>query len=308
MIVVEGLVYDYPGQRALDDVSFALDEGSITALVGPNGAGKTTLLRCIAALDSPYAGRVLLDGIDVHEHPRDSHRRMGYLSDFFGLYDSLTVDQCLRHRAAIHGIAPAERAAAAARAAADTGLADRRDQKAGSLSRGLRQRLAIAQAIIHRPPLLLLDEPASGLDPEARHELSTLLLRLQGEGLTILVSSHILMELEDYSSHLLILRGGRLIAHKALDGSGGGGDGAVPIELHLARPDDRLAAVLGARAEVSGLEAGDEDARFSFEGDATARAALLRALVEQGLEVASFAPRAADLQEAYMAELREGGA
>jgi ABC-2 type transport system ATP-binding protein len=303
MIAVEGLVYDYPGLRALDDVSFTLSKGSITALVGPNGAGKTTLLRCIAALNAPYAGRVLLDGVDVHEHPRDSHRRMGYLSDFFGLYDSLSVDQCLRHRAAIHGIPAAERATAADRAAADTGLAERRGQAAGSLSRGLRQRLAIAQAIIHRPPLLLLDEPASGLDPEARHDLSTLLLRLRSEGMTILVSSHILMELEDYSSHLLILRGGRLLAHRALDG-GGSGD-AVPIELRLARPDDRLAALLGAQAGVTGLEADDEGARFLLAGDAATRAALLRVLIEHGLAVASFAPRAADLQEAYLSELRE---
>ena len=301
MIAVEHLVFDYPGQRALDDVTFALVPGSITALVGPNGAGKTTLLRCIAALETPFAGRVLLDGVDVFAHPRDCHRRMGYQSDFFGLYDELTVAQCLRHRAAIHALPSDQGKLAADWAAAQCGLADRLDQKAGALSRGLRQRLAVAQAIIHKPAALLLDEPASGLDPEARHELSVLLLGLRDEGITILVSSHILAELEDYSSHLLMLREGRVVEHRAL--AAGAAEGRALISLRLARSEPRLAEILGALDGVHAPRVSAAGAEFGFDPAPEARARLLRVLVEAGLAVTDFAVKKENLQDAYLARL-----
>ena len=117
MIAVSGLVFDYPGRRALDDVSFALEEKTITALVGPNGAGKTTLLRCLAGLDTPFAGKVSVAGLDVLSEPRLSHRRMGFLADSFGLYDDLSVEQCLLYRAAALGLPAADRAKAARLAA-----------------------------------------------------------------------------------------------------------------------------------------------------------------------------------------------
>ena len=161
MIEVENLVFDYPSKRALRGVSFSVAAGSITALVGPNGAGKTTLMRCLAGLETPVLGRAVIDGLDVHEHPRDCHRRMGYLSDFFGLYDTLTVEQCLRYRAGAQGLPAASHGVLIEKAAARTGIADRLNQKAGELSRGLRQRVAIAQAILHEPAIILLDEPAS---------------------------------------------------------------------------------------------------------------------------------------------------
>ncbi len=304
MIAVEHLVFDYPGHRALDDVSFTLAPGSITALVGPNGAGKTTLLRCLAALETPFAGRVLLDGVDVFAQPRDCHRRMGYQSDFFGLYDELSVEQCLLHRAAIHAMAPGDQQAAAAWAAAQTGLDGRLDQKAGALSRGLRQRLAVAQAIIHKPAVLLLDEPASGLDPEARHELSGLLLGLRADGITILVSSHILAELEDYSSHLLMLREGRVVEHRGLAAE----DKAarVTFVLRLAREDPRLAEILGALDGVRDVRVAGDGAEFQFDSDAEARARLLRGLVEAGLPLTDFTVKRENLQDAYLARL--GGA
>src|SRR5262249_14391163 len=149
MIRVENLTFDYPGHRALSDISFAIEPRTITALVGPNGAGKTTLLRCLAALDRPGVGRVLLDGIDVHDTPRVAHERMAFLPDFFGVYDDLTVRQCLDYKARAHGVAGGRRSMAIGSAAERLGLSDRLNEHAGTLSRGLKQRLAIAQAIIH---------------------------------------------------------------------------------------------------------------------------------------------------------------
>src|SRR5471032_459502 len=139
MIQIRDLVFEYPGHRALADVSLTIALGAITALVGPNGAGKTTLLRCMAALETPYRGSVTIDGLDTREAPRAIHSRLGYLPDFFGLYDALSVRRCLHHAARAHGIAPRDTQHAVEAAAARVALSDRLEQPAGALSRGLRQ-------------------------------------------------------------------------------------------------------------------------------------------------------------------------
>ncbi len=304
MISVENLVFDYPGLRALHGVAFEIGEGSITALVGPNGAGKTTLLRCIAALETPVAGRISVDGVDVQDAPRQCHRRMGYLSDFFGLYNELTVEQCLRHRAAAQDVPPGKHAALVSRAAGRTGLDDRLGQKAGELSRGLRQRLAIAQSILHEPPVVLLDEPASGLDPEARAELSRLFLQLRAEGMTLVVSSHILAELEDYSTHMMILREGRLVEHRRIDGVEGA-ERRVTVVVRLAEPSDRLPAIVEALPDCEVVSADESGAKIVLPAPALERHRALKHLMDEGLAVAAFEELRPDLQETYLAHLRE---
>src|SRR5512143_516073 len=150
MIEISNLTFDYPGHRALNDVTLTVPGGSVTALVGPNGAGKTTLMRCIAGLETPLEGSITVSGMDVIEQPREVHRVMGYLSDFFGLYQELSVAQCLEYAAASQGLAERDIPAAIARTAERLDLTDRLSQPAASLSRGLRQRVAIGQAIIHQ--------------------------------------------------------------------------------------------------------------------------------------------------------------
>src|SRR5687767_1325947 len=139
VVRVHNLSYEYPGVRALDEVSFTVARGSVTALVGPNGAGKTTLLRCMAALDQPLAGDIEIEGIDVLEHPRECHRRIGYLSDFFGLYGSLTVRQCLAYAASSQGVADSEVDTAITKTAAYLNLSAKLDAVSNTLSRGQRQ-------------------------------------------------------------------------------------------------------------------------------------------------------------------------
>jgi ABC-2 type transport system ATP-binding protein len=299
MIAVSGLVFDYPGRRALDEVTFALEEKTITALVGPNGAGKTTLLRCLAGLDTPFAGQVRVAGLDVLSEPRQSHRRMGFLADSFGLYDDLSVEQCLLYRAAALGLPAADRSKAARLAAERLALGDRYRQKVGTLSRGLRQRLAIGETIVHSPDVLLLDEPASGLDPEARLGLAETLRRLRDDGMTIMVSSHILSELEDYSTHMLILRDGRLADQRALAAPSDG----TAIMLRLATADARAEAVVKGEGAVSGLIAEGLILRFHFTDDDLARALLLRRLIEAGLPIADFTIERESLQDAYLTHL-----
>jgi ABC-2 type transport system ATP-binding protein len=300
LVEIRDLVFEYPGFRALHGVSAEIAAGTITALVGPNGAGKTTLLRCLAALDQPYQGTIHLDGLDIHEHPRDGHRMMGYLSDFFGLYDNLTVRQCLTHRARIHALDAEEEAIAWAADAVR--LTDRLGHKAGDLSRGLRQRLAIGQAIIHKPKLLMLDEPASGLDPEARQDLADLLTALRGMGITIVVSSHILAELEAYSSHMLIIDQGRILEHAPTGTAAAAPDRPVAIALSLAEPFPGLADLLAGEAEEFAAEG--QQARFTLAGGAEAQQRVLKKLIEAGVPVTAFAPVAVNLQDAYIERVR----
>jgi len=305
MITVEDVSYEYPGTLALDRVGFDLEAGSITALVGPNGAGKTTLLRCIAALDEPLAGRIHVDGIDVVEHPRACHRRIGYLSDFFGLYRRLTVRQGLAYVAAAQGVAEAAIPAAVERAAGELGVADKLETLAGTLSRGQRQRVAIAQALVHAPPVLLLDEPASGLDPEARHELAALFTALGSQGMTILVSSHILAELSEYCTGMLILREGRVHEHGALGGR------AAPREhlrIGVAEAPAGWPQPLAAQPGVTVLTHDELGAEIELAGDRAARAELLRALVGAGIPVTELIPLRDDLQRQYLQSLRTGEA
>ncbi len=299
VIEVEGVSFEYPGVRALDAVTFRIEAGSITALVGPNGAGKTTLLRLLAALERPLTGRIRVDGIDVVDEPRTSHRRIGYLSDAFGLYAELTVRQCLRYVAAANRLDPGAIPEAVERIAGALEIRDKLDSRAGTLSRGQRQRVAIAQAVIHSPRVLFLDEPASGLDPEARHGLAQLFRRLRDEhGMTLLVSSHILSELEEYSTAMLVLRAGRIVEHSQLAR-------AVPararLRLTLARPHPGLAADLAALPQVSEVGIDGLDATFAHAGDASARQALLAGLIAAGVPVCGLAEERRNLQDSYLA-------
>jgi ABC-2 type transport system ATP-binding protein len=296
LLEIDDLTFDYPLKRALSGVSLRIAAGTITAVVGPNGAGKTTLLRCVAGLEQPAAGMIRVDGVDSQAEPREVHRRVGFLQDFFGLYDNLTVARCLEYAARARGVASAERASRVAWAADMLDLTSRLGERASTLSRGLRQRLAIAQTIIHRPILLLLDEPAAGLDPEARVNLSSLIRKLRDEGHTLQVSSHILAELEDYSTDMLIVEDGRVIRHSTL-ADREGGPGRQRIEIQFSAPVDAT-ALAAAGAALSQLDPTTAVADIA-SGDA-ARLELLRAILDANLPVLGFAVQNRDLSRFYL--------
>ncbi len=303
MIEVSNLVYEYPSVRALKGISLHVAPQTITALVGPNGAGKTTLLRCLAALEPPYLGKITIDGLDTVAAPRAVHTRLGYLPDFYGLYDALSVRRVLNYTACSRGIAPAQLAGAVEKAAGRVGLMDRLDARAGELSRGLRQRLAIAQAIVHEPRVLLLDEPAAGLDPQARRDLSLLLLALKDGGMTLVVSSHILAELEDYCSEMIIIEAGLIVGGKAIKVR----DVERPrymLEIATARSD--LREFLAGRAGVDVIEADDYHALITHTKNAAMRAKLIRDLLASGFEVSSFGESTKALEDAYFKQVGQG--
>jgi len=300
-IDVTGVSYVYPGTRALDDVSFSIERGSVTALVGPNGAGKTTLLRCLAGLDRPLTGGISVAGIDVLEEPRLAHERMGHLSDFFGLYDALTVRQCLTHAASAHGMPATKITDTVQRTAERLNLSDRLQNRCSELSRGLRQRVAIGQAIVHAPEVLLLDEPASGLDPEARHALASLFTRLRDEGMTLVVSSHILAELDEYSTHMLVLRAGKIIEHRALASVTADGQ---RVRVTLANANTDWQASLANISGVRVIEANPDGGLLAITGNANDQARVLRELVMAGVDVSDFAEETENLHESYLRTVR----
>jgi ABC-2 type transport system ATP-binding protein len=318
MIDADNVVYDYPSGRALRGVSFVVRAGAVLALVGPNGAGKSTLMRCIAALDMPTEGAVTVQGVDTREDPRAIHATLGYLPDIYGLYDRLSVRRCLIYAARSRGVDAAQAPAAAESAAARVGLSDRMETLAGHLSRGLRQRLAIAQTLIHRPRVLLLDEPASGLDPDARTELSALIRSLAGDGMTLIVSSHILAELEDYCTEMLMLRDGEVVGGGAVRIDGAGPrpetepgadtpqDAAAPnhapilVRVAFGMPAGDLVEQLRAlNLNVSRIEG--TDAILTLPPDPDAETTTLSALVAAGLPVRGFTVVRHTLEETYRA-------
>lgn len=299
MIEVDHLTYEYPGLRALDDVSFSVREGSITALVGPNGAGKTTLLRCMAGLSRPYSGRIRLAGVDVVENPRLCHRLVGYLPDFFGLYDKLTVSQALTYFAMAHGVERREIGLKVTKILESVDLFDKARERVGGLSRGMRQRMALGQALVHDPPVLLLDEPASGLDPEARKALSDLLVSLNARGKTILVSSHILAELDEYATALLIIKNGALVKNVSEE-AGEGADTPRLIYVGVLSAEDGLLERVKDLEGVSRAEISGKRLVLRFSGGEEKYPSLLAALLTAGAPVTSFYEERGGVQEQYL--------
>ena len=334
VLAVSALTFEYPGKRALTDVNFTLEHGAVLALVGPNGAGKTTLMRSIAGLDDPMSGSIMLDGVDVIAEPREAYRKLGYLSDFFGLYSALTVRQSLLHAAGMRALDEAAQRDAVARTAERLGLTSRLDARTDTLSRGWRQRVAIGQAMVHSPQVLLLDEPAAGLDPEARIGLSALFRQLRAEGMTLIVSSHILAELDEYSSHMLAIKDGRAVEFRRI---GATVETGVTLRIVLAETPANVHAVLALCVErgISDVQAlpaaavaistaavtttaaapkgaapmgaaGNTgwSAQGSFHGDVAAQANLLKSLVEAGFSVVEFSVVRENLHDSYLRSMQ----
>ncbi|HTK84215.1 MAG TPA: ABC transporter ATP-binding protein [Patescibacteria group bacterium] len=297
------LVFDYRSKRALDDVSFAIEKGSVTALVGPNGAGKTTLLRCLTGLDKPISGKITFMGNDLEDDVRHAHTMMGYISDSFGLYPALTVYQHLLFMARAYKIPESAQKQRIEDVIELLQLQEYRDAKASALSRGWRQRLGVALSILHRPDFLLLDEPASGMDPDSRHHLSTVMKTLQAQGTTIIVSSHILAELEDYCTSMLVMKEGRVISHE------GSAQKTLPeqtatVEVTLLSRDEiqKATNILTAAGLSSRAETGPVETKLivTLPDAPTAQSDCLTALVKGGVNVTSFKAGSASLETRYL--------
>ena len=305
VIETRGLVKRYDGELAVAGVDLVVGPGEIYGLVGPNGAGKTTIMRILATLLAPTGGQALVCGIDVTADPTEVRRRIGYMPDFYGIYDDLRVSEYLDFFARCYGVAAARRAGMIGELLEIVGLADKRDAYVESLSRGMRQRLCLAHTLVHDPQLLILDEPASGLDPRARVEMREILRELRTMGKTILVSSHILTEVGELCTSVGIIDRGRLLRSGQIAEIERSLRATALLRINVISDSEAAIAWLGTDPRVGDVLAVSSEApittlEVSFDGPADEQAALLRSMIEAGHTVSGFSQATSDLEEIFL--------
>jgi ABC-2 type transport system ATP-binding protein len=296
-IEVQGVRRAFGDVLAVDSISLTARPGEVTALIGPNGSGKTTLLLMLATLLVPDQGAIRIDGLDPVTQPTEVRARIGWMPDGFGTWDALTVREVLHTIGAAYRIPPDRVRARTDDLLQTLHLADLADRRARVLSRGQKQRLGLARALINDPSVLLLDEPASGLDPRSRIELRDVLRGLADQGKTILVSSHILTELQEVADRAVIVARGRSIETQSLDGDLAS-NALASYRIDSLDPD-RLAAWLGEH-QVPANRIGGGLTEVEVLGEDNA-ARLLADLVRDGIRVTAFTPSQGALETAYLA-------
>ncbi len=306
MIRLENITKEYDSTSgdggsivAANRLNLAVSAGEIFGLVGPNGAGKTTTLKMICGLIAPTAGRISVNGIDVARQPEDAQQFIGYLADFFSLYDDLTVREYLEYFARAYKMGQAAIPARIDEVIRRIGLESKRDAMIHGLSRGMKQRLGIGRAVIHDPLLLILDEPAAGLDPKARVELKDLLRDLHGKGKTIFITSHILSDLEEVCTSIALIENGRLLRAGRLEEIMRDGRAVRRISIRLASPAETIGAQLAGRSGVTEVRIEPAGAEFSFSGSDTDLAELVRALAADGAPVCGIREISEKLEDLY---------
>jgi len=306
MIRLEHLTkeYDMPGGKAgklvaASSLDLRVAQGEIFGLIGPNGAGKTTTLKMICGLLAPTAGRVTVHGVDVERQPEEAQRHLGYLADFFSVYDDLTVWEYMDYFAHAYKMDPAVIPSRVNEVIRQVGLEAKRDSFISGLSRGMKQRLGIARAIVHNPPLLVLDEPTSGLDPKARHELKQLLVEMNRAGTTLFITTHILSDVEEMCTSVAILEKGVLLRCGPLASVMQEARGGRRIRVRLAAAGFALRDWLTAQPGVAGVHASPTEAQFILTGDDAHTAELLARLVAAGAPVCAVEDVSESLEQLY---------
>lgn len=297
----------YDGQPAVRGLDLVVEPGSAYGFIGPNGSGKSTTLRMLATLDRPDAGRIWIEGRDAQRDPQRARRRLGFMPDPFALYDDLTVEDHLRLSAQLYGVPARDRARAVDRALTLTRTEETRGRPCGQLSKGWRQRVLLAKTLVHDPPLLLLDEPASGLDPAARIEFREVVRALRDLGKAIVVSSHILTELADFCDSVGIIQQGRMLVSGKIDDILRRLDSTEQLAVEVAGAATTASETLARHGAVQAVQAapgadGTTRLLVSLRDPLTPalRAALVRALVEAGVAVCGVEVARGDLEALFL--------
>lgn len=287
---------------AVDDLTFTIDKGQIFGFIGPNGAGKSTTIRFLATLLRPTMGEGRVAGHSVTDDPMAVRRSIGFMPDDFGVYDGMKVWEFLDFFAVAYGIPRRQRRDIIGKVLDLVSLKNKREDYVNGLSKGMKQRLCLAKTLVHDPPVLILDEPASGLDPHARMEMKGLLTELKAMGKTILVSSHILSELADFCTMIGVIERGRMLACGSIQDIQRQIRAHRVLKARLMPGSDVAAALETIRNSpgVEGAEAYDLNISADFHGNDEEFSAILHRLVERGIRLQSFAEEDLSLEEVFM--------
>lgn len=298
-IDIRSLRVDYGNFVAVDDLSLSVPAGEVFGLVGPNGAGKTSTFRVITTLMEPTYGEVILDGVDVLEDLESARRIIGYMPDLAPVPSDLKVGEFLEFHAAAYGIGHRARCRErVAECLEEVALSDQREKWCKDLSRGQTQRVVLAKTLLHRPRVLVLDEPASGLDPLARRDLRNALRRIAAGGATVFVSSHILGELAEMCTSLCVMNRGRLLASGTADEVRARlGNTARTITASLLDKQEQAREWLASRSAVSQMRLAGGQLVFEFDGDDEAQADLISGLIRQGFRLRSFEEKRSSFED-----------
>ena len=302
MIAIEtrGLTRRFGRVTAVDNLNLQVPAGALFGLIGPNGAGKTTTLRMLAGLLEPTAGEILLNGLVTNHNWREQRRQIGYMPDFFGVYEDMLVWEYLDFFGRCYDLPTGRRRQVTDELLELVDLVAKRDDYVQTLSRGMRQRLCLAHALVHDPRVLLLDEPASGLDPRARVEMRELLRELGAMGKTIVVSSHILTELAELCDSVGIIEKGCLVTSGSLAEISRRVRQGRTLRLKVLSDRAEAEATLRHQPGVGGVYEVNGNLEAEFLGDDEATAGLLAALVAQGIKVVSFGEVTSDLEDVFL--------
>mgnify|MGYP002770575188 FL=1 len=300
MVEIRNLTKTYGKYRALNNLNLHIDKGEIFGFVGPNGAGKTTTMRIICGLLQADWGEVYVDGIDSLNHNELIKRKVGYVPDFFGVYDNFKVMEYMDFYGSMYGI-DGEAVRKTSLGLLDlVNLSDKADSYVDGLSRGMKQRLCVARALIHNPQLLILDEPASGLDPRARFELKEIMKNLGAMGKTIIISSHILPELGEMCTSIGVMEKGNLIANGKVEEITKQSRQANPLTIQILENKDQAIQILRQTPQVQKLSIRDNEIIIAFYGEEADMAQLLSNLILSGVKVSGFHREEGNLETLFL--------
>jgi len=300
MIEINGLTKRFGALTAVDNIAFKIEKGDAFGFVGPNGAGKTTTIRMLATLLPPDAGAASINGYDVAKDPEAVRACIGYMPDFFGVYDDMKVWEYLDFFAAAYRVPRPQRPGLIRDVLDLTDLSNKRDDYVESLSRGMKQRLCLAKTLIHDPEVLLLDEPASGLDPRARIEIRELLQELVKMDKTILISSHILPELSELCNKIGIIEAGKIILAGSVKDISAQLAGGVRLVVKSASRLQEIGAFLAGRSDILRADLLEDRVEAVYQGPPGDHHRILTDLVSAGFHVQSFSEEEADIESLYM--------
>ena len=305
MIETKNLSKNFGDLAAVADLNLTIEDGDIFGFIGPNGAGKTTTMRILVTLLEPTRGKAFINGLDVSKNGKKVRKLVGYMPDFMGVYDDLKVFEYLEFFAAAFGIERKKRKSIVEGVLELTDLQSKRGAVVDSLSRGMQQRLGLARVLIHDPKVLILDEPASGLDPRARIEIRELLRELKRMGKTIMISSHILSELEEICDHIGIIEHGRLVFSGTLEEIRPKLGIQSKVRVKVLNNQDKAVELLSALPQIREVQALAEYIAVTFHDGRQTDGIIARTLVNGGVDIISLQPERFKLDDAFL-KLTEG--